>query len=175
MTKIKLMQDELNEMINKLMQSMFNANAIADNIAYQLENVFFMPNASDIVHHNFAHLFPVLADKVNKIQILRDSRGVRKPVVGAETQFQTAYECFHELMLSALDVEKHFNQAIDMCDDFDAKAVRIWLENLYVEMIPLTKQSVVWCNKAEQFADYCHKLDLDFEKTLIIDKDGNLK
>ena len=168
------MTDEMNESINVLMQTLFGANAIADNVVYQLENIYAMPHASDIVHHNYAHLFPIIADDVNKIQILRDTRGTRKPVIGSENQYGSVLECFEALIGAVQSVESAFCDSLDLTEELDDKVVRIHLENVYISTVPLTKQALVWRAKAEQYAGDYRLLDADFEKTLVIDEHGAL-
>jgi hypothetical protein len=169
MTKLKLMPDELNNSINDLMLSLFNANAVADNVVYQLENVYAMPKASDIMHHKYAHAFPAIADTVNKIQILRGARGTRKPVMGSEMQFISVTECFDNMLTAVLDVEKKFCDTLDLCDELDEKAIRIYIENTYMDILPYTKQTLLWLDKAEQFGENLTMFDAMFDTTIILE------
>jgi hypothetical protein len=174
MEKIKLMQNELNLAINQLLGSLFDANAISDNVVYVLENAYAMPVASDLVHHRYAHIFPVIADTVNKIQILRCGRGTRTPVIGAEDLYPSVIDCFDALLKAALLVEKNFCNVIDICDDLDDKAVRIYIENAYLDILPLTKQAMLWFDKARKFDGNDAMFDSEFLTTLILDEHGKL-
>jgi hypothetical protein len=169
MTKLKLMPDELNNSINELLGSLFSANAVADNIVYQLENVYAMPKASDLFHHKYAHAFPAIADTVNKIQILRGARGTRKPVAGSEMQFASVISCFENMLSAVLEVEKKFCDTLDLCDELDEKAIRIFIENTYMDILPYTKQTLVWLDKAEQFGDDLTMFDALFDTTIILE------
>ena len=166
--KLKLLPNELNDSLNELMRSLFNANAVADNIVYQLENVFVMPKASELMHEKYAHAFPGIADTVNKIQILRGGRGTRKSVIASETEYATVNDCFIAMLDAVIDVDTQFWDSLDMCDDMDEKAVRIYIENTYLEILPFTKQTMLWIAKSEQFGDNLALFDAEFDDTMIL-------
>ena len=47
---------------------MFDLNRSADRIASVMQNDMAMPQASAIFHHNIAHIYPVLADRLTEIK-----------------------------------------------------------------------------------------------------------
>ena len=52
------MTDGTYSAMNQLMADCFNMNAVIDNLAYNLDYLYFN-RIGDLVHHNMAHVMPV--------------------------------------------------------------------------------------------------------------------
>ena len=57
-----ILSDKTSEALDVLVGGAFNLNRSFDRAGSILQNVFSMPQAADIVHHNLAHLWPLIAD-----------------------------------------------------------------------------------------------------------------
>jgi hypothetical protein len=67
-----MISSKTNDAINNIVARAFNGNALFDNIAYNLDVVFNMPTANDIVHHKVAHWLPApFADDIQSFQSQR--------------------------------------------------------------------------------------------------------
>lgn len=148
----ELISTKTNDSINRVVQLCFNGNAIADNVVYNLDVVFNMVQANDIVHHAFAHWFPVYADSFNDIQRIQNMKPVRLPVEGATKQYDNFVECFDDLEVFMLDVlEPAIKDAIRSAEENNDVKTRILLENAYTDIALYTKQVMIWRDKAEEY------------------------
>lgn len=169
---MSLLKQEMLKKLNELLQSMFDANAVADNVVYNLENNFCLNQASDIVHHRYAHIYPVWADRAQKIILVRDGRANREGLKDHTEDYSTITECFNALVEANLNIEDKFVEVIDLAEDIGDIYVKIAAEGLYEKFGGMTKQSIVWKRKAEYSKDDYNKFDDLFSGTLVIDEGG---
>lgn len=57
--------EKTSESLDLLVGKAFDLNRSFDRAVSIMQNKWCMPNASDIIHHNLAHLFPLLADIIS--------------------------------------------------------------------------------------------------------------
>ena len=59
------LSDKTSEAFDILVGKSFDLNRSFDRAVSVMQNVFSMPQASDIIHHNLAHLWPLIADEIS--------------------------------------------------------------------------------------------------------------
>lgn len=59
------LSDKTSEALDILVGQCFSLNRSFDRSVSVMQNVFSMPQAADIIHHNLAHLWPLIADEVS--------------------------------------------------------------------------------------------------------------
>lgn len=59
---------ETSTALDELVGAFFDLNRTLDRCVSIMTNEWSMPQASDIVHHNLAHLMPLMADKITEIK-----------------------------------------------------------------------------------------------------------
>lgn len=59
------LSDKTSEALDLLVGKAFDLNRSFDRAVSIMQNKWCMPNASSIIHHNLAHLFPLLADIIS--------------------------------------------------------------------------------------------------------------
>ena len=62
------LSDKTSEALDELVGVFFDLNRSYDRMCSVMQNVFTMPQATDIVHHNLAHLWPLMADVVSEFK-----------------------------------------------------------------------------------------------------------
>lgn len=63
-----LIHQKTNESLDVLYGAFFDLNATLDRMCSVMLNTWAMPNASELIHTNLAHLMPVMADDISKIK-----------------------------------------------------------------------------------------------------------
>ena len=63
-----MLSDKTSEAIDILVGKCFDLNRTFDRAVSILTNVFSMPQAADIVHHNLAHLWAAIADEYSSFK-----------------------------------------------------------------------------------------------------------
>lgn len=59
------LSDKTSEALDELVGACFDMNRTMDRMCSVMQNVFTMPQATDIIHHKLAHLWPLLADEIS--------------------------------------------------------------------------------------------------------------
>jgi hypothetical protein len=166
-----LVLPKTNDAINKIVKTAFDGNALFDNIAYNLDVIFNMPVANDIVHHKVAHWLPApFADDIQAYQSQRNTKPIR-PIVDAQTKtYESIVECFEDGYKYFMGLENDFKTAIKVADSEGDIASRIFLENKMIDILPFIKQMQIWVGKAQICADSFNldNFDANFESFTII-------
>lgn len=63
-----LISEKTSEALDELTGAYFDLNRTFDRAVSIMTNTWSMPNAANIIHHNLAHLFPLMADLVTEIK-----------------------------------------------------------------------------------------------------------
>lgn len=63
-----LISEQTSTALDEIVGAYFDLNRSFDRAVSIMTNTWAMPNAANIIHHNLAHLFPLLADKVTEIK-----------------------------------------------------------------------------------------------------------
>lgn len=163
--------DRTNNAITLIVARAFNGNALFDNIHYNLDVVFNMPVANDIVHLRVAHWLP--APFADDIQDFQSRRGVKpsRPMVEPQSKTYESYvDCFSDALEYFRDLESDFKNAIKIADEDSEIESRIFLENTYMDVLKFTKQMMIWKEKAIEYDNNAdgYLFDTNFESFTII-------
>lgn len=60
-----MLSDKTSEALDILLGACFSLNRSVDRMVSILQNTFSMPQAAEIIHHNHAHLWPLIADLIS--------------------------------------------------------------------------------------------------------------
>ena len=82
-----LMNQETSKALDVLYNQFFNLNALFDNAVSYMLNEWCMPNASNIIHHNLAHGFPIMADMISEIKDNYDERSTRMALPNHDEEY----------------------------------------------------------------------------------------
>lgn len=164
-----LMSESTRAEMNELLKSLFEANSLADNCAYNLD-YYYKGEITEVYHHSFAHAFPALADTVSEEMLKLDSRPIRLPLAGFDADIKDLKDIF---TITANMMDTLRLKVIKLIDDADAHndpEVRIFAENfLEGSLLPFVKQSHEWLDAAQSvapeylnihFKDYTHFISI---------------
>ena len=98
-----LISQETSEALDILVGKMFDLNRSFDRAVSWMQNVFSMPQASDIVHHNLAHLFPLLADSLTEIKDRYNIPSVYPETHKDDREYENLFVMFTTLLKECSD------------------------------------------------------------------------
>lgn len=145
-----LISNETSEALDILVGKMFDLNRSFDRAVSWMQNVWSMPQASDIVHHKLAHLFPLLADLLTEI---KDRYNV--PSVYPEThrdgrEYQNLLGMFETLLKECSDGYEMIVRVEDIAISHKDKNVLADMVNFMQKYNELMGQVITLRDKAEQ-------------------------
>ena len=73
-----LISQETSKALDLLYNKFFDLNSLFDNAVSYMLNVWCMPNASETIHINLAHTFPLMADKISEIKDNYDDTAITR-------------------------------------------------------------------------------------------------
>jgi len=97
------MSEESYDRLNALTAMCFNANAVFDNLAYNLDYHYYA-NISKVVHLHVAHVMPEWADLITEEMIQLSARPVRRAIGGYDTDYQDLKEIFTVMLNTLLEL-----------------------------------------------------------------------
>lgn len=151
------MTEESRNLMNNLATLCFDANAVIDNLAYNLDYLMFC-NIAEMVHHHVAHVMPVWADEITDKMLILSARPVRGDIGGYDeeyTNLNDIFEKLYDLMMKMRNACRNMIESADLDDDDE---VRIFGEAfLEKNIMPFIKQAEEWIKAANSMDPY--KLD----------------
>lgn len=94
-----LISEETSRALDVLTGAFFDLNRTLDRCVTWMQNEWSMPNAADIVHHNLAHLMPLVADEITAI---KDNYNMTS-VYPATHEDSRTYQDLADMMETVLD------------------------------------------------------------------------
>ena len=134
--------------MNVLLGKCFNANAVIDNLAYNLD-FYYYNNIAKVVHQNVAHVMPEWADLISDKMLELSARPVRKDINGHEQDLRDLKVIFSILRDTLFEIRGFTRDIIESADIDGDDEIRIFGENFLEIMSPFIKQAEEWINTCE--------------------------
>lgn len=132
--------------MNSLAAMCFEANAIFDNLAYNLEFNYYKKIAK-IVHLNVAHVMPKWADKVSDEMLLLSARPTRLELKAHTKKYENLSDVFNIILQTLMNMRDFCRKMIEDADLQGDDEVRIFGENFLEDNLsPFIKQAEEWIN-----------------------------
>ena len=136
--------------MNELAGKFFDANAIVDNLAYNLD-FYYYNEIAKIVHLRVAHKLPEFADMVTDKMLELSARPVRVDIGGYEEDFEgNLIPIFKKLDDTFSFLIKETRNLIVIADMNEDDEIRIFCEELLVELSKYLKQAEEWANASNK-------------------------
>lgn len=149
-----LISKETSKDLDILYGQFFNLNSLFDRAVSVMLNDWAMVQASDIIHHRLAHLFPLMADMVSEIKDNFDESSVR-PTVDEHTEtYESMADMFDRLLdecVATYDMIKIVNKGALERGDLNVHAELMSLLRSFNKVIG---QVLTLDNKAHQIDSY---------------------
>lgn len=164
---MRLSNQSYNKM-NALAAMCFDANAVIDNLAYNLDYHYYNQIA-EVVHLHVAHIMPEWADIITDKLLELSARPVRLDIGGYDKDISDLKEIFSILEETFQNIIANTKDLIEGADMSGDDEVRIFGEEFLMMVSPFLKQSEEWKNAAEyldphtlnvHIRDYTHHIKL---------------
>lgn len=150
-----LLSNRTSESLDVIVGEFFNLNRSFDRAVSWMQNVWSMPQAASIIHHNLAHLFPLMADIVSGFKDEYNVTTVYPETHRDDREYINLLELTETLLKevqATYDVIKLTYAVAEEDKDFNAMAMLVHLMNIFTIVIG---QVITLRDKAEQIpTDY---------------------
>lgn len=133
-----LISKETSEALDILLGAYFDLNRSFDRAVSIMQNAWAMPNASDIIHHRLAHLFPLLGDYVSEIKDKCNLTSIYPETHRDAREYINLEDMMSTLLNEVTDVYKIINDVNEIAKkngDFIVHSELVILMNLYSDVI----------------------------------------
>lgn len=157
-----LISQRMAEELEQLGGLCFIGNRIADRCQSQLKVKFVMPRTADIVHLEFAHKMPLIADVIADYC---DDRNydVNYPETPKDySNYNSTKEIFDKLLAYMIDLETQTSLIIDIADEEHDYVTRKFLNDFLMDLVPYTKMMLSFVDYIEQNG-YTPKDNMDMD------------
>ena len=148
-----LISKKMKESLEKIISHCFYNNRMLDRICSVLSVTFVMPITSNILHHNLAHLYPLLADKISDYMDSRDCTTLYGETPTVDQDYDTVLDCFNKMLEINLQLESLIKDSIVLAQESKDYSTKVYLEEFLLEIIPITKDILLLVDKAEMYGD----------------------
>lgn len=131
--------------LNNLATLCFDANAVFDNLAYNLDYYFYTKIAK-VVHLSVAHVMPEWADIITDKMLELGLRPVREDIGAYEEDIKDVKVIFEVAYNTLMNLRKKCCELISTADLNDDDEVRIFGEEFLTLITPFIKQIEEWSN-----------------------------
>lgn len=145
-----LISQETSEALDILVGKMFDLNRSFDRAVSWMQNVFSMPQASDIVHHNLAHLFPLLADSLTEIKDRYNIPSVYPETHKDDRKYENLFVMFTTLLKECSDGYEMIVKVEDIAISHKDKNVLADMVDFMQKYNELMGQVITLRDKAQQ-------------------------
>lgn len=166
MTNIGLLNSEVKLSLEKIVSHCFYGNRITDRICSLMSVKFVMPLSEKILHSKYAHLLPLLADKITEYMDSRDSATIYglTPIGGNE--YDDYIECFKDILDFNLELENKVKDSIKLSWETGDITTKVFLENFLLNLIPLTKDVMLLFDKAVAYGCDANGSNMQFDRDI---------
>lgn len=147
-----LMDKRTEESLNRLLQELFDGNAIVDNLVYNL--IYNGYNElGEAIHKPVAHKLPEWADNISDLIDQMGGRSKRYGLEDHKDDIKEVKDVFKELNNYFLRLREIVNKIIENVDMVGDAEVRIFLEDFLNKMVmPYVRQSEEWEKASERLS-----------------------
>nr|DAQ20995.1 MAG TPA: Neutrophile activating protein [Caudoviricetes sp.] len=147
-----LMDKRTEESLNRLLQELFDGNAIVDNLVYNL--IYNGYNElGEAIHKPVAHKLPEWADSISDLIDQMGGRSKRYGLEDHKDDIKEVKDVFKELNNYFLRLREIVNKIIEDVDMVGDAEVRIFLEDFLNKMVmPYVRQSEEWKKASERLS-----------------------
>lgn len=157
-----LVQPKTKQYVMKSIKKAFQMNALIDRMVYVLQVKFAMVQASDKLHHELAHKYPLLADQLAD-PLLDFNEDVFRPSVEEESKdYASIVSVFEELLTETVALNGILRDAREAADEAGDSNIRVAMDKVIESYQPYIKQAIVLRDKAVLYADDIKCFDKDF-------------
>lgn len=146
-----LMTDETRKALNDVLTQAFLLNMICDNLVYEIDYEVY-PQTASLVHENYAHYWPALADQISDLMLRLNARPFRGAISDEYKEHGgNLADIFAEIANATEMFRKHVLELIDVADLEGDAEVRIFAEEILTQITAYRKQADIWAVEAKRY------------------------
>lgn len=157
------MNPKVRDAIQAAMDRCFTMNAICDRMVYVMQGQWFMTAFADKFHHQIAHAYPDLADKLGDILLGEGEDIARGPVDAQAQDYQSPAQLLavyrDEALATRRMIGDAYYTAFDNAEAGVAAVLADILEDFQEDMVP---QAYLLAGKVAQYANNFAQIDSDY-------------
>lgn len=151
--------NDTSDALDILYNQFFTLNSIFDNAVSYMLNEWCMPNASNIIHLNLAHTFPLLADKVSEIKDTYNLRSIRLDIDKHDETYLNLEDLTKTLVDNCNVVQSMFVSVFKIANENAEISVISQLIDVQKDFNKLYAQVLTLHDKAKQMPEEYDKFD----------------
>lgn len=154
-----MISEKTSEALDILVGACFDLNRTTDRMCSWMNNVWSMPQATDIIHHKLAHLWPLMADVISGFKDQYNLTTYYPETHGDKRQYNNLLDMFDTLLKETEDVYNIVKQTYYIAkeeQDFNANAM---LQDFMRKLTEIISQTIQLRDKAEQMPTDYDKFD----------------
>ena len=148
-----LISKEMKVSLEKIISHCFYNNRILDRMCSILSVTFVMPITSNILHHNLAHWYPLLADDISDYMDSRDCTTIYGETPIGDQEYDTVLDCFNKILEINLRLESLIKESIVLAQSINDYSTKVYLERFLLKILPITKDILLLLDKAEMYGN----------------------
>ena len=149
-----LIKENVNTKLDQIVTFLFAGNRMADRAMSVLDVKFVMSKTSNILHNKYAHLLPLLADRISEYQSDRNMLTVYGLTPRDDTDYTDPLEIFNKFVEYQMQLEDMINEAYVLSVDEDDCFTHAFLMDFMRQITPVTKQCLLLLDKASKYNDW---------------------
>lgn len=154
-----LISEETKDKLNEILTHSFLLNMICDNLVYQIDYENY-PQTSSIVHENFAHYWPVVADQWSELMIKLNALPKRGKLEAETPDFEgDLAKIFAEIARATEEYRQNIQRLIEIADLNEDAEVKLTAEEILLQIMPYRKQADIWATVASRYKDNYKSFD----------------
>ena len=166
-----LISKETAKDLDALYGQFFNLNSLFDRAVSVLLNDWAMVQASNIIHANLAHLFPLMADRISEIKDNYDISSIRPIVEEHSETYKDLADMFNRLLNECEATYTMIKLADKGARERDDLNVHAELIGIVVDFNKIIGQVLTLNNKAHQMPENYDKFDAHIDDWGIVGLD----
>lgn len=158
---MELIHDRTLKALDEMSQRFFWMNKKIDRMKSVLDVDFTMPILSELIHHDLAHMYPLLADEVNDIQEQFNYDANYLGVEGATEDYESVIEMMEKLHTWTLETNSQLNETIRIAMEEGDMNVYWKLSPISIEYSKYISNSILLKDKAMGYGTNLMAMDKD--------------
>lgn len=144
-----LLSNQTSEALDIIVGQFFNLNRSFDRAVSVMQNKWTMPNASEIVHHNLAHVFPLMADIISGFKDQYNILTFYPETHADNRDYDNLYEMWNTMLGEVIDCYKMIQMGYKIANDNQDLNAMTMLYHVVDYMNVLISQVITLKDKAE--------------------------
>lgn len=154
------MSKESYDNMNALTALCFNANAIIDNLSYNLDYHYYT-RIADVMHHHVAHIMPEWTDLITTEMLKLSARPIRQDINGYTEEYEDLKVIFDVLLKTLLEIRNATRNMIETADLNGDDEIRIFGEDFLMKIQDYIKQADEWIDAANKIDPQSLNIHID--------------